>query len=121
MTVGFAAGVFAFAPGELFDFDPAPGAIHPAHGVGQENREIPKGNELEKTRARKLVVSWGRFATTRAARFAVGARHDIDDDVIGLILPFREGNFPVNKLFERVDFIEYGFNYDRSSSSLGSL
>jgi len=121
MTVNFAAGVLALAPGKLFDFDPAPGAIYPAHGVGQENRKVPNGNKLKKAWAWKPVVSRGRFAATRAARFTVRARHDIDDDVIGLILFFGEGNFPVNEVFEWMDFIEYGFKCDRSSPGLGSL
>ena len=80
MTEDIATGMLALRPRHCFDFDAAGGAIHPAHGVGERDRDVPDRDELKLSRLSHAVVSGTRFATPGALGFAIGPRDDFGND-----------------------------------------
>ena len=105
MAEGIAAGMFALRPWDGLHFDPASRAVHPAHGVGESDRDVPDRNELELARGRHVVVSWAVFLAARANGSGVGSGEDLGDDP-RLAAPGNQSDGLVNEALEWVDFVE---------------
>ena len=70
--------VFAISPRHLFHGIAAGFAIDPAHGVAEEDADIPQWHE-SKVPGLQAIVTGPRFAALRTSGFAVGPWPDIDD------------------------------------------
>jgi len=105
MPVGIATSVLALRPRDGLDLDAAIGAIHPAHGVGKRDGDVPDWDELELAGGGSTVVSRARLSAARASGLAVGSGDDPGDDPGLAALP---GQFDgmVNEALEPVDFVE---------------
>ena len=105
MTIDVATGVLALRPRHGFDLDAAGGAIHPAHGVGERDGDVPDRDELELAGLGHAVVSGTRLAATGASGAAVGPRDDLGDDA-RLVALSSQSDGMVNEALEAVDFVE---------------
>lgn len=79
MTIGIATGVLALRPWHGLYLDAAGGAIHPAHGVGERNGDVPDRDELELAGPGHSVISGTRLFTAGTSGFGVGPRDDHGD------------------------------------------
>ena len=105
MTIDIATGVLALGPWHGFDLDAAGGAIHPAHGVGKRDGNVPDRDELEFPGPGHVVITGARFSAAGASGFGVGPRDDLGDDP--RIAPFTiHSDGMVNEALEAVDFVE---------------
>ena len=105
MTIDVATGVLALRPWDGLDLDATGWAIHPAHGVGERDRDVPDRDELELSGPGHAVVSGTGFAATRASGFAVGPWNDFGDNA-RLVSLATHSDGMVNEALEAVDFVE---------------
>ena len=105
MTVDVATGVFALRPWHGLDLDAAGGAIHPAHGVGERDGDVPDRDELEFARVGHAVVSGARLSATGASGAGVGSWNDLGDNARLVSLATHSYGM-VNEALEAVDFVE---------------
>ena len=105
MAVGIATGVLTLRPRDGLDLDAAIRAIHPAHGVGKRDRDVPDRDELELAGGGRAVVSGARHSAARAFGLAVGPGDDPGDDS-GLAVLAAQFDGMVNEALEPVDFVE---------------
>ena len=105
MAIDIATGVLAPRPWDGFDLDAAGGTIHPAHGVGKREGNIPDRDEFELSGLGHSVVSGTRLSATRASGFAVGSRNDFGNDAQGFVISAQSDGM-VNEALDAVDFVE---------------
>ena len=105
MTVDIATGVFALGPRDGLDLDAAGGAIHPAHGVGERDGDVPDRDELEFAGPGHSVISRTRLSTTGTSGRGVGPWNDLGDDP-RLVSLSTHSDGMVNEALEAVDFVE---------------
>jgi len=105
MAVGVAAGMLALRPRDGLDLDAALRAIHPAHGVGEKDGDVPDGDELELARGGHPVVAGAAFPAAGADGAGVGPGDERGDDA-GLAAADDRFDRLVNEALERVDFVE---------------
>ena len=105
MTIDIATGALALRPWHGFDLDAAGGAIHPAHGVGERDGDVPDRDELELAGPGHAVISGTRFSTAGASGSGVGPWDDLGDDPC-LVPRSIHSDGMVNEALEAVDFVE---------------
>ena len=105
MTIDIATGVLALRPRHGFDLDAAGGAIHPAHGVGERDGDVPDRDELEFARPGHAVVSGTRLSAAGAPGTGVGPWNDLGDNA-RLVSLATHSDGMVNEALEAVDFVE---------------
>jgi len=105
MAEDIAAGVLALCPRDCLNLDAASRTIYPAHGVGERDRDVPDGDELELPGLGHAVVSGTMFAASGASRFAVGPGDDFGDDA-HRIARAAQADGMVDEALDAVDFVE---------------
>lgn len=103
--MNIATGVLALRPRHGFDFDAAGGAIHPAHGIGEQDGNVPDRDELEFPGPGHAVVSGTRLSTAGASGPGVGPWDDLGDDPRRVSISTHSDGL-VNEALEAVDFVE---------------
>ena len=80
MAIDIAAAVFALRPRDHLDLDAAVGTIHPPHGVGKKDGDVPDGDKCKQPGVGHVVVAGTQLAATGASWLAVGPRDDVGND-----------------------------------------
>jgi hypothetical protein len=105
MTEGIATGMFPLCPWDSLYFDTASWAVHPPHGVGKKDGDVPDRDKLELAGTRHMIIPWTMFCTAGANGSGVGSRDNRGDD-LWLAAPCVQFDRLVNEALERVDFVE---------------
>ena len=58
----------------------ASGAVHPAHGIGERDGNVPNGDEFEPPGLGHAIVPGTMLAASRASGFAIGLGNDFGND-----------------------------------------
>ena len=105
MAEGVAAGMLALGPWDGLHFDAASGAFHPAHSLGEGDRDVPNGDELELAGKGHVIVSWTTFLAAGADEPGVRSGDNGGDEarLVSLATHFDR---MVNEALEAVDFVE---------------
>src|SRR5579871_717265 len=82
--ISFGQLMFAIAPGNLFDDDPAISALNSAHGVQEENEQTPEGNEFEPSLG-KVIVTRRRSMAARAGGGGPAPGADYDFQALAVL------------------------------------
>lgn len=105
MTEDIATAMLTLRPRNGLNLDATSGAIHPPHGVGECDGDVPNWNELELPGQRHVVVSGAALGTSRADGFTVSPRDDFGDDthrIARAACAYRM----VNEALDAMDFVE---------------
>ena len=105
MAKNITASVLALRPRDGLYLDAASGTIHSPHRVGERDRDVPDGDELELPRLRHAVVSGAKFATSGASGLAIGPGDDFGDDAHRIPRTIQADGM-VNEALDAVDFVE---------------
>ncbi len=105
MTIHITTGVLALRPWNCFDLDATGGAIHPAHGVGERDGDVPDRDEFELPGLGHAVISGACFSATGASGFGVGSRDNLGDDPPAVSVTSHDDRM-VNETLEAMDFVE---------------
>ena len=105
MTEDIATGILALRPRDGLDLDAASGAIHPPHGVGERDGDVPDGDELELSGLGHSIIPGARFAAPRASELTVGPGDDFGNDAHRIARATQTDGM-VNEALDAVDFVE---------------
>ena len=105
MAEDIATVVLALRPWDGLDLDAASGTIHPAHGVGERNGDVPDGDELELPGLWHVVVSGAGLSAPGTCGFAVSSGDDFSDNP-HRIARAAQADRVVNEALDAVDFVE---------------
>lgn len=97
--------MLALRPGNALDLDAAGGAVDAAHGVGEGDRDVEDGDELEQSGCRHPIVAGARFAATGALWLAVGSGADFGNNAQRLAHS-QHFDGMVNETLDRVNKVE---------------
>lgn len=73
MTKHIATAVLAMSPGHVLNFYSALRAVHPPHGIGQKDWDIPQRDKLETPGPGHVIIARTDFTASRALRLACAA------------------------------------------------
>ena len=105
MTEDVTAGMLALCPWDGLHLDAASGAFHPAHGIGEGDRDVPNRDKLELAGGWHVVVPRAAFLAAGADRPGVRSGNNGGDDAC-LISLSNHFDRLVNEALEAVDFVE---------------
>src|SRR3989454_1384067 len=102
-SVGVRELTLALGPGHHLHCYTAPLAVHSTRSVGEEDDDLPEGNELDEPPL-EAVVGRPRFSAARAERIGPSARSHLDFD--RWFTAVQPANFAVNKSLVLFDTIK---------------
>ena len=112
MTEDITTRMLALRPWDGLDHDAASGAVHPAHGIGERDGNVPNGDEFELPGLGHAIVSRTMLAASGASGFAIGPWDDFGDDA-HRIARAAQADGVVNEALDAVDFVELGLEKNR--------
>ena len=80
MRDDIATRILALRPWDGLDLDAASGAVHPAHGIGERDGNVPNGDEFELPRLGHAMVPGTMLAASGASGFAICPANDFGND-----------------------------------------